>query len=98
MNLQLVILSSPLRMCVVGIKCVRFKEGVKMSSESLHCDSALKRKVITYVEKHGNGAERIHLSQVKQMFVVGGMIETPYFLAKHPQSTLLDISQEDAHK
>lgn len=41
---------------IVGTKCVRFNWHLKMSSKRLHYDSALKRKVIVYAEKHGNRA------------------------------------------
>lgn len=42
--------------CIVRTRCVRFNWHLKMSSKRLHYDSALKRKVIVYAEKHGNRA------------------------------------------
>lgn len=60
MNLRLVIAS-----LIVGIKCGRFNWLLKMSSKRLHYDSALKRKVIVYAEKHGNRAagRAFHISE-----------------------------------
>lgn len=42
--------------CVVGIRYVGLRSILKMSSRRLHCDSALRRKVIMCAQKHGNRA------------------------------------------
>lgn len=72
-----------------------------VSSKRLHCELALKQKVLVYIErqkqsktKQNNSVQwSINLLVVKQIFLIGRMTAIQYFIAKHHQ-VLCEIEEK----